>query len=456
MLFSGREGGQTFELQLELFSSCLQQRPWRSYRLQGGDAPLTVSLFNYQHDIVTMLAVVSDQDAYVRLTLSGKQRLLSLDICRYHAGLEWDDHRSLVVIPNGAQRALPPARLAAIRLAAPGLPLVPLPERLSEGVATGIFDIPSAFYQDGPWLIFPDVASPVLFRPRLFHSAPAEDVLTAGPMQSLHEAAQQYHPVHAPHVMAGPIAAMAQDFGHSNWQYLADLLQQLAHLPLSTFQAWIALAADPKALAAAVFRLELDRAFCERIRGELAVIWECVPLPLWRSTHERFRAWLGCVGLAENYVAPVLLQRRAVFGALAPRFEDLSEYLDTGDLRCLPQAPIAFVLPVWYQTLRQAHSDNLDWPTQLGAALGAWIRRHRHALPPVVSNLSSAGFTDAVTYLPIFMAHVSTGQATLADLLQDNAVQKFALKQLTDFDRALWYDPVYALFVSYLLARPQA
>lgn len=455
LLFSGREGGQLFELQLELFSSCTQQRPWCCYRLQGGDTPVTVNLFNYQHDITGLLAVVSDQDAYVRLTLRGKQRLLTLDICRYRAGLEWADGHSFVVVPDDAQRALPPAKLTAVRLAAPGQAMVPLLERFSEGVATGHFEVPAALQQDGPWLIFPDVASPVLFRPRLLQAASAGDDTADAPVQSLHEAARRYHPVQNPHVMESQIAAMAQDFGHSSWQYLADLRQHLAHLPLSTFQAWIALANHQEGLAAAVFRLELDRAFCERIRDELAVIWECIPLPVWRTTHEQFRVWLARAGLADNYVELVLQHRRAVFGSLAPRFDEFSAYLDTGDPRKLPLAPVDFVLPGWYQTLRQIHFENQEWPMQLGDALAVWVRQRRRALPKVVANLSTASFTDAVCYLPIFMAHVTAGQANLAELVQGGGAQKFALKQLADFDRALWYDPVYALFVSYLLAHPK-
>jgi hypothetical protein len=453
VLFSGREGGQLFELQLELFSSCLQQRPWRCHRLQAGEAPLTLNLFNYQHDIAEMLAVVSDQDAYVRLTLMGKQRLLVLDICRYDAGLARAEDGSFVVVPEGSQRELASAKTSAMLLAAPSQPKVMLSERLSEGVGTGHFEVPDEMQKDGPWLLFPDSTSPVLFRPRVFEPAPADAEPAAEPVQSLHEAARLYHPARAPHVMDAQIAAMARDFSHSNWQYLADLRQHVAHLPLSTFHAWIALANNHEALAAAVFRLELDRAFCERIRDELAVIWECVPLPLWLDIHERFRTWLARAGLAENYVALALEHRRAVFGSLAPKFDEFTAYLDSGNPRRLPPAPVDFVLPGWYQTLRQTHCANRDWPMQLGEDLAAWVRQRQKLLPSVVTHLSTASFSDAVCYLPIFMAHVTAGKATLDELVQDSGAQKFALKRLADFDRALWYDPVYALFVSYLLSR---
>lgn len=453
VLFSGREGGQLFELQLELFSTCLHQRPWRCYRLQAGEAPLTVNLFNYQHDIAEMLAVVSDQDAYVKLTLTGKQRLLVLDICRYHAGLTRADDGSFVVVPDGPQRELATAKVAAMRLAAPGLPKVTLSERLSEGVGTGHFEVTEEMQKNGPWLLFPDSESPVLFRPHLLEPDAADTDPAAEPVQSLHEAARLYHPARAPHVMDAQIAAMARDFSHSNWQYLADLRQHVAHLPLSTFHAWIALANNHEALAAAVFRLELDRAFCERIRDELAVIWECVPLPLWLDIHERFRTWLARAGLAENYIALALEHRRAVFGSLAPKFDEFTAYLDSGNPRRLPPAPVDFVLPGWYQTLRQTHCANRDWPMQLSEDLAAWVRQRQKLLPSVVTHLSTANFSDAVCYLPIFMAHVTAGKATLDELVQDSGAQKFALKRLADFDRALWYDPVYALFVSYLLSR---
>lgn len=61
-------------------------------------------------------------------------------------------------------------------------------------------------------------------------------------------------------------------------------------------------------------------------------------------------------------------------------------------------------------------------------------------------------FTDAVTYLPIFMAFVTAGRANITDLPATPAYLKFAIRLVSDFDRQGWFIPAHALIVSYLLA----
>ena len=73
-------------------------------------------------------------------------------------------------------------------------------------------------------------------------------------------------------------------------------------------------------------------------------------------------------------------------------------------------------------------------------------------LPLRVKAMSLAEFTDAVTYLPIFMAYVTSGKASVNDLGIPTAYFKFAARWLADFDRHGWFNPVHALTVSYLLA----
>ncbi|MGA6403360.1 hypothetical protein [Pseudomonas aeruginosa] len=66
--------------------------------------------------------------------------------------------------------------------------------------------------------------------------------------------------------------------------------------------------------------------------------------------------------------------------------------------------------------------------------------------------LSLVEFTDAVAYLPIFMAFVTAGKARITDLPATPAYLKFAIRLVSDFDRQGWFVPVHALMVSYLLA----
>src|SRR5690606_5042658 len=107
-------------------------------------------------------------------------------------------------------------------------------------------------------------------------------------------------------------------------------------------------------------------------------------------------------------------------------------------------------LPVWYQELRSQHPTKWSWPTILGKELSSWV--DQQDLHHLVKGLSLDEFTDAVTYLPIFMAFITAGKANLSDLPVTPAYLKFAIRQVSDFDRQGWFIPAHALMVSYLLA----
>jgi elongation factor P--beta-lysine ligase len=112
--------------------------------------------------------------------------------------------------------------------------------------------------------------------------------------------------------------------------------------------------------------------------------------------------------------------------------------------------PVQFILTEWYQALRRTHEANDHWPTDLGSVLSAWVQKQD--LPAQIKRLSQITYSDAVTYLPIFMAYVTAGKAQLDDLRLNTAYLKFAIKMLSDFDRSTWYNCVHAMMVSYLLA----
>ncbi|MGN6891128.1 hypothetical protein, partial [Neisseria sp. P0014.S004] len=77
-----------------------------------------------------------------------------------------------------------------------------------------------------------------------------------------------------PEAISRIITEMVGNPEHSGWLYFESLKQHFSHLPLSVFETWKALVQQPKALALAVLRLGLYGVFCERMRNELAVVWE--------------------------------------------------------------------------------------------------------------------------------------------------------------------------------------
>lgn len=448
-LSSGLPYGQKFYLQLELVSR-VEQRIKRQYVVHVGEVPVMLSLFSYQNDMVQMLGAVNEQDAYIRLTLETEQRLLSMEIRRYNGHLQWEGRRAFAVTSASLIGIKSDVKVAAMLLPDPKQAPISIPEKTTQGVGTGWFETVPAMERKGPWLIYPAKDSPVLFRPELYIPSDGCSATDADDVHSLHHATQLFHPKLFPQVIDEQIAMMASDLGHSGWQYLADLKHHFSHLPLSSFESWRSLSRHPEALAVAVFRLEIDEDFCARIRDELAVIWECIPLPLWAGVYSRFRDWLTCQGFPDVLRERVLNNRKAVLPAVVSGFEFVDNYLETGDASRLQKAPVGLVLPEWYQILRRIHEANRNWPTELGDVLSSWVKKQ--PLPSRIVSLSQAEFSDAVTYLPIFMAYVTAGKSCLSELPVNQAFLKFAIKMISDFDRNGWYTPVHAMMISYLLA----
>ena len=447
-LSSGLPQGQLFYLQFELM--CRERpRPKRVFALRVGQMPTVLNLFSYVADLQTMLAAVDEQDAYVHLTIETEQPLMQLDIRRYGGQVLMEDAAAFHICGVESTNILDGVRPQAMLLSDPRQLPLQLIEKTSEGVGTGCFAIPRTMLTDGPWLIYPGKDSPIQFRPHLYLPA-CMSVLTDVQVASLHHAARTFNPIHRPDVIEEQINAMASDFGHSGWQYLADLKRQYGHLPLSSFEAWKALARNPQALGLAVFRLEMDEAFCARIADELALMWETVPLPMWADAYQVFAEGIRLTGLPAELVDRLVKDRAIVLRYIVSGFDYVGNYLGTGDCTELKRLPAEVILPMWYQDLRRLHAANSDWPDVLGGELAAWVGARQ--LPQPVKSMSLADYTDAVTYLPIFMAYVTAGKASVKDLGMPTASFKFAARWLADFDRHGWFNPVHALTVSYLLA----
>ncbi|WP_031360988.1 STY4851/ECs_5259 family protein [Caballeronia sordidicola] len=447
-LSTSAPNGAEFCLQLELVGR--ERRCSRHYVVRTASVPVLLSLFSYQADMLQMLGAVNDQDAFLRVTVETDQRLLHFDVRRYNGALRWENHSTFGITSPSGNTLQTEVTVEAMLLPDPKQAPVKIPEMTSQDAGTGRFSTPAAMLRDGPWLIYPANESPTQFRPELYIPQQPGNMGIPSEIRSLHTAARVFHPVTQPDVIKQQIADMAIDLDHSGWQYLADLRQHYRHLPLSVFEAWLALSRNPAALAIAVFRLEFDELFCERIRDDLAVIWECIPLPAWAKAYAEFRKWLTLQGVPEILMGSVLKNRRAVLPTVVSGFNEVGNYLETGDPINLPKLPIESILPGWYQQLRRSHEGNNHWPTDLGPALKEWIKRQ--ALPKQVSGLSMVEFSDAVTYLPIFMASVTAGIANIDELKANRSYAKFAIKMVSDFDRSSWYTPVHGLMVSYLLA----
>jgi hypothetical protein len=432
LLCASTPSGQDFHLQLDLLSSAgttLRQH----HVIRVGDAPLSLSLGGYLAQIQQMLGAVDDPDAYVRLAVETNKPLLQINIRRFGSLLESAGEGSLRVCDIEGRTLRTDAAIEAERLDGAARTR----RRLPGEEEAGVFSIPAEVQQEGVWLLHPARGASVRFRPELREgAAPGAAV---APLLQLLPGGE----------VAGELRAMAADLDRAGWQHLDDLRRDFGHLPLATFQGWRALGSHPDALTVALLRLGLDERFCERIHDELAVLWEYIPVDVWVRAFAAFRAWAVQRGLPQALLSSLLENRRQLLRAVVPGVEFIGDYLASGQKGSLKKPPIELVLPYHYQELRRTHQANDRWPTELAAPLAAWLERQ--PLPRSIRKLSNTTYSDAVTYLPIFMAHVTAGKASLAVLPGDPAHLKLVIRRISEFDRG-WYLYVHSVLVSYLLA----
>ena len=428
----------------------------RSFTTQAYHASISLSLFGYQEDIMQMISVSDDQDAYVEVCVIQSGKLLKkFNIRRYQSALNKVSSQYLAVTHASTTqaRAAHTIELRAMKLSDPQQENIQIPAIYSNQTATGEFEIVADLERDGPWLIFSTPESTTATRPFLYTSQNLQQTQHEAllDVKSLHRAAELFHPFYRPQLIREQIKNMSGHLEHSGWLYLSELKSRYSHLSLSTFEAWRELARQPHALALGLFRLEFDYAFCERIQQELAVVWDELAIQVWVAAYAQFKTWLSERGLPEALMTTLLENREQTLHGVVSGFEHIKSYLKEPSPKNLKPTPLA-VLSIWYQELRHRNANDMAWPDALGDVLKSWVLRQN--LPQAIKTLSSSDETDAVIYLPIFMAHVSIDRARLEDLHVPLHHLKFQIGITADFDRISWYNPVHAMMVCYLLAQP--
>lgn len=408
----------------------------------------TIGLYGFYQEFVQLLSVVDDQDAYIQLQVSSSRLWFTVNIRRYNASLMKESSDSIAVMFSSfSDLQFYDDDLYAMSLIDPLQQSVALVKRVTQGVPTGLYDTANLNRKPDLWLVYAKPEAKLSFRPLLYITAKLDLQASSTEAETLQTAAKDFHPVHNPQAISRVIKMMSESYHHSGWQYLTALKQNYGHLPLSTFEAWKALAQNPKAVALAIYRLELDEAFCMRLRDELSVLFEAIPLSLWVDVRREFRNVLLSSNIPEVYVQKTIANRNCVMQLVVSGFEHITGYLDSGDVSNLKSLPIEQIVPHWYQDLRRDHASDEHWPEKFKAPLRAWL--DSSDLPEFLKALTYQDYTDSVTFLPIYMAYVTTGQASIQGLHENLPLVKYHIKQHVEFDRH-WFLAAHALMVAYL------
>lgn len=445
---------QTFYLSLELMGRTMGLERRYTYDVKNTSAQ--VSLFSLYDDILSLFSCSAEQDAIVRCRIETSRPLKQFDIRRYNAEIrfvdgpgqffELTDH-NLQPLVHRAEGTV----VMAMKVHVPEESPVELHPRSTQGLTTGVFELPERLRKDGPWLLYPAEGSATFFRPAIHVPDAAACTPDEGQeIKTLNSAARYFHPNIRPDVFENVLDDMAVHFMHSSWLYLTELKQRYKHVPLSAFEAWKHLSRHLHTLALAVFRLEMDVRFAERLQQELAVIWEAVTVEQWKTA---LRVYVQGVshqfGIPEEMVKSSAKSRMRLLSAQVPLFRDLSEGLCEDDLK--PSSggvPLRLVLPIWLGELR-ARQEDTQWPVILNDPLNVWVRQHEDYA--WMLGLEMPGYMKSVVYMPVFAACLTAGLATLSELAADDSDLRFGFRVLSDFDRDGWYEPVYSATLSGLL-----
>lgn len=446
VLTNGMPGRQLFNIQMHLMGGT-DANIKRHYSVLVADRPVSLSLFAFSDDVRQMLSVTGNQDSYIRFSIDSHKPLMRFDIRRFNCILEKENLYTFRLQGARATRVGEPRKVEAMLLSDPAMKPRELEEVTTYGVGMGAFEFQAKMTEGGPWLIYPKPGAADQFRPVLVPNGLIE--ADAHEIHSLHAATRAYHPKNNPTVIDAQISRMAADLSHSGWSYLEELWDHFKHLPLSTFEAWKALARNPHALALATMRLGFDEAKALRFQEELSIVWEYIPLTTWRDSYSGYADWMNNNGVPQLLIGNIMTQRSQILQSLVSGYKEMAPYIHGGDCSELKQISPGGLLTYLFQELRRNYPEIESWPSYLGTELRKWILSQQ--VPAQLYDYSNTHETNALAYLPVFLGYVTAGRAKPEDLDVTPDFLKFAIRVLADFDRQGWFIPAHALVTTYLM-----
>ncbi|WP_060981891.1 STY4851/ECs_5259 family protein [Vibrio splendidus] len=410
------------------------------------DKPVEVSLYGLRDYVFELLSLSENLDSEVELSIKGCGRTERFVISYYSTTVSYDTDNNLVSLNSRTLRDASGVKAILTDLTKPEQTPHALVSRVSEGVDTGEYELPSFLDDGGPWLVLPAENSKVAFRARFIPSDKKDsDVLE---INTLQKAARAFNPRDEVTSIAKVVSQMADDWNHSGWTYLQSTWKQFQYLPMSTFEVWRHLVRNPKALAVALFKFDMDAQLIAKLETQLPVVWEFIPIQCWLDAKKLFGDALQKLGVTGEMQADLLGK---VIDKLTQEISSLSalaQYLK--DEKIAEPFPIQIMQPMiqgqWYQDLLRLHSDNDHWPNDGGNDL----RQMCSSLGLMPFDLTvNAGYQTGVVYAPIFAAGVACGRVPQEIISRFEHKMLFDFRQLKNFDHQ-WFGPLFSYVVNYL------
>lgn len=436
-----------------------------------------VRLIDYADEIQRMLASADVLDAFVSIRLrlgSGESAILR--IARYAFELSRHPSRPEVSlfqeeISRLSLEDIESLPVLAIRLDSPGEEPIRLSPTYSEGTPTGRWEFPVAALTPGPWLIFPGVDSPIMFRPMLWPIHPAEPPESVASTEDTEATSEISVPIGLSTALGMPaeakrikaidkvISRLAHDFLDTDWSLVEQLAGLLGHLPLSTLDLWRRFTHSSTGMAALAMRFgNLPQGFSERFSNELPFVWELIPLDAWtgamRLTIEQGNSWYGKEAAA--VVIPAYLDKRIqTMASSCPSLRVLLEAaraIATGtinqELRLVQQGFMNQVFADQLFTGEDSRVQQLlrnnaeeDWPSGFSEEISIAKRNGGDNY----FSKERFGFHDPVINIPIYLALCASDAFDFAVPVSEKSVR--SIREIQSFDPN-WFVEAFDLTIA--------
>lgn len=432
--------GQQCSYKIELSSPNSSRQAYYLWEYKVQDQPLEISLYEFRHNVRELLATNGNLDDLVRLEISGACKTVQFQIGRYSSMTQFENS---CIKFEGAIKDFGKIKPVLIDLTNPAAHPKPLTQRESQGVATGIFELSSS--PENPSLIVPSPDSAVAFRARFVPGS--KNTENPNDVRSLQKAATVCHV--NPNAIDEVLGQMVVDFDHSGWTFLTDLDTRFGYLPLATFEIWKSVVKRQDVLAALAFRFDNPIPLMSRLQSEFNVMWELIPIVVWKRISQNFIQGIRDDGYPERVVTKLINQKLDDISQICPVFESDCRHLVL-DKAITPQENLKGVLQYFsahsISEIRRLHTSDRRWPTMFSNDIEDWCREHYQDLV-TFSIPDGKGFQKAVLYFPLYASALVLQKTTLSEIgISDEPANEFFLRQLIEFDRQ-WFVPMYKLLL---------
>ena len=414
-----------------------------TYRADPG-RPVEVSLYELRSNIESLLSLEDGIDQKVLLTISGDGKDAEYRIRRHAAYLERDWNRNVLfssALASGDEKSIRPVLML---LSEPERKAQEILPRRSEGVATGEFDIPDVVQKNGPWLVLPHKDATVSFRP-VFVAGNHSKLESSEDIRSLQRAVLAFDHKALVSAFTPVLQQMAQNPGHSGWQFLKSLLEQYNYLSLATFEVWKALVNHSDALAMSLYVFRFEPEYIQHLEKDFPTVWETWSVSVLKTAGLRYWSWMAEQGMPveilDAHLKPDFAAKLAVCMPMV--HGDPLKWLEDGSMPQEIQLPEFLMHQViqeqWYQGLLRNHDTDDQWPHDFGKRLKRWAQSQPNDL---LGFEPEQDYRNAVVYLPVYLAAVAAGREQLETLFPNKTEAAFHIRQTRDFDTD-WFKSVY-------------